>query len=275
MFELIFTSYDDSYSMIRHTRQTDEIRGMGGVESWCLHVAVGTASDWREFTSAMSADSIASRAVDLWRFLECEPMSLTRFGEALNAEANDAGAGRAKRVIVGYSMGGRLALHALARADGPWDAAVIVSAHPGLGDRDERRARLAHDAGWAAQAFGGDWQKFLEEWNAQSVLAGEAPRDADASARLVMRRREIARSFVDWSLGAQEPMWEALGQIKVPVLWVVGERDEKFHGLGQRAVSLMPQARLAVAPGVGHRVPWDCGEWFAARVAEFVRASVC
>ena len=261
--------------MIRHTRQTDEIRGAGAIECWCLHGAVGSAGDWREFAAAMSADSIASRAVDLWRFLACEPMSMARFGEALNAEANDAGAGRAKRVLVGYSMGGRLALHALARADAPWDAAVIVSAHAGLEDADERRARLAQDAGWAAQAFGGDWQKFLEEWNAQSVIAGDAMRDADASARLVMRRREIARSFVDWSLGAQEPMWGELGRIKVPVLWIVGERDEKFHGLGQRAVSMMPQARLAVAPSAGHRVPWDCGEWFAARVAEFVRASVC
>ena len=261
--------------MIRHNRQTDEIRGMGAVECWCLHGAVGSAGDWREFAAAMSADSIASRAVDLWRFLACEPRSLTRFGEALNAEANDVSAGRAKRVLVGYSMGGRLALQALARADAPWDAAVIVSAHPGLEDADERCARLAQDAGWATKAFGGDWQKFLEEWNAQSVLAGEAPRDAEASARLVMRRREIARSFVDWSLGAQEPMWGELGRIKVPVLWVVGERDEKFHRLGERAVSQMSQARLAVAPGAGHRVPWECREWFAARVGEFVRASVC
>lgn len=275
MFELIFTSCDDSYSMIQRTRQTDEIRGAGAIECWCLHGAVGSASDWREFAAAMSADSIASRAVDLWRFLACEPMSMARFGEALNAEANDAGAGRAKRVLVGYSMGGRLALHALEQADAPWDAAVIVSAHPGLEDADERRARLAQDAGWATQAFGGDWQKFLEEWNAQSLLVGRPPRDADASARFVMRRREIARSFVDWSLGAQESMWGELGRIKVPVLWVVGELDEKFHGLGQRAVSMMPQARLAVAPSAGHRVPWDCGEWFAARVAEFVRASVC
>jgi 2-succinyl-6-hydroxy-2,4-cyclohexadiene-1-carboxylate synthase len=260
--------------MIQRTRQTDEIRGAGAIECWCLHGAVGAVGDWRTFAAAMSVQSIASRAVDLWRFLACEPMSLTRFGEALNAEANDVSAGRAKRVLIGYSMGGRLALHALARDDAPWDAAVIVSAHPGLEDADERRARLAQDAGWAAQAFGGDWQKFLEEWNAQAVLAGEAPRDADESARLVMRRREIARSFVDWSLGAQEPMWDDLGRIEIPVLWVVGERDEKFHRLGERAVSLMPQARLAVAPGAGHRVPWECGEWFAERVTEFLRAAM-
>ncbi|MGA0853591.1 MAG: alpha/beta fold hydrolase [Luteolibacter sp.] len=260
--------------MIQSTRQTDEIRGAGVVECWCLHGAVGAAGDWRTFAAAMSEQSIATRAVDLWRFLACEAMSMTRFGEALNAEANDAGAGQAKRVLVAYSMGGRLALHALLRDDSPWDAAVIVSAHPGLEDADERRARLAQDAAWATKAFGGDWQKFLDEWNAQAVLAGDAVRDADASARLVMRRREIARSFVDWSLGAQEPMWNELGRIKIPLLWVVGERDEKFHHLGKRAVSSMPQARMVVAPGAGHRVPWECGEWFSQRVIEFLRAEI-
>jgi 2-succinyl-6-hydroxy-2,4-cyclohexadiene-1-carboxylate synthase len=270
MFELIFTSYDDSYSMIRHTRQTDEIRGMGGVECWCLHGAVGAASDWREFAASMSEQSIASRAVDLWRFLACEPMSLARFGEALNAEANDVGAGRAKRVLVGYSMGGRLALHALARADSPWDAAVIVSAHPGLEDADERCARLAQDAGWAAKAFGGDWQKFLEEWNAQSVLVGRPPRDADASARLVMRRREIARSFVDWSLGAQEPLWARLPEIKVPVLWIAGENDEAYTAIAQRAAGLMPNARVAIAPDCGHRVPWQAESWLIDQVTGFL-----
>jgi len=90
----------------------------------------------------------------------------------------------------------------------------------------------------------------------------------------VVHRREIARSFVDWSLGAQEPMWDQLGRIRIPVLWVVGERDKKFYDLGRRAVSLMPQACLAVAPGAGHRVPWECGAWFAARVMGFLRRSL-
>ena len=260
--------------MIQHTKQTDEIRGAGAIECWCLHGAVGAVGDWREFAAAMSKDAIATRSVDLWRFLACEPMSMSRFGEALNAEANDVGVGRAKRVLLAYSMGGRLALHALTQAGGPWDTAVIVSAHPGLESAVERGERLAQDAAWATKAFAGDWQEFLNDWNAQSVLAGELPRDAEASARLVTRRREIARSFVDWSLGAQEPMWGVLGLIRIPVLWVVGERDEKFRSIGERAVSLMPQTQLALAPGAGHRVPWERSEWFAARVGEFIRASV-
>jgi 2-succinyl-6-hydroxy-2,4-cyclohexadiene-1-carboxylate synthase len=86
-----------------------------------------------------------------------------------------------------------------------------------------------------------------------------------------MRRREIARSFVDWSLGAQEPLWDRLHEISIPVLWIAGENDPKFLALAERAVSLMPHAHLAIAPGAGHRVPWEAEAWFADQVARFLK----
>jgi 2-succinyl-6-hydroxy-2,4-cyclohexadiene-1-carboxylate synthase len=95
--------------------------------------------------------------------------------------------------------------------------------------------------------------------------------DAQASGSLVMRRREIARSFVDWSLGAQQPLWERLHEITAPLLWVAGENDVKFRTLAERAVSLIPRATLAIAPGAGHRVPWEAEAWLAEKVAGFLR----
>ncbi|MGA0846863.1 MAG: hypothetical protein ACO3RV_09995, partial [Luteolibacter sp.] len=97
------------------------------------------------------------------------------------------------------------------------------------------------------------------------------PRPAGMAHSLAMRRREIARSFVDWSLGAQEPLWKRMGSIQIPVLWICGEYDEKFCQLGDRAVSLMQDARLAIAPGAGHRVPWENPEWFHREVLQFLK----
>jgi 2-succinyl-6-hydroxy-2,4-cyclohexadiene-1-carboxylate synthase len=119
----------------------------------------------------------------------------------------------------------------------------------------------------------GNWQEFLTKWNAQPLLGGPM-RDPQASGSLVMRRREIARSFVDWSLGAQQPLWERLHEITVPVLWVAGENDAKFRALAERAVSLIPRSTLAIAPGAGHRVPWDAEEWLAEKVAGFLREGI-
>lgn len=240
---------------------------------WCLHGAVGEAADWEDWT----VDGWAVRRVDLWRFLDCCPMSLAAFGDALNREAESLGG---PRVLLGYSMGGRLALQALA-AGGPWAAAVIISAHPGLEDAAQRSRRLASDAVWASRALSGDWAGFLADWNRQGVLEPGNRREADerrpADRRgLVARRREIARSFIDWSLGAQPPLWDRLGSIRAPLLWVAGERDAKFRALAERAAALAGARGepVAIAPGAGHRVPWEAPEWLASRVGKFLSARV-
>jgi pimeloyl-ACP methyl ester carboxylesterase len=55
------------------------------------------------------------------------------------------------------------------------------------------------------------------------------------------------------------------------VLWVVGANDAKFLALAERAVPRMARATLVVAPGAGHRVPWEAEAWLAEKVAAFLR----
>jgi len=257
--------------VIQHSKQADERREAGPMECWCLHGAAGMAADWRGFAKNLAATGIGSRAVDLWRFLECQPMSLTGFGSALNADASGEVFRGSSRALLGYSMGGRLALHALLEKDHPWQAAVIVSAHPGLETGPERADRRASDTAWATQALAGNWQEFLDSWNAQAVVGSARLRDPNASSSLIARRREVARSFVDWSLATQQPLWERLGEISIPVLWIAGENDPKFLALAERATALIPHAHLAIASAAGHRVPWEAEAWFADQVASFLK----
>ncbi len=257
--------------MIEYSKQADERREAGPFECWCLHGAVGMAADWRSFAKQLAATGISSRAVDLWRFLSCCPLPLPDFGQALNAEAKGEVFRGKGRALLGYSLGGRLALHALLEKDHPWQAAVLVSAHPGLETEPTRAARRITDTEWASHALTGNWQNFLTAWEAQAVFGNRPMREPLASGSLVMRRREMARSFVDWSLGTQQPLWDRLAEISIPVLWIAGEKDPKFLALAERAVSLMPNATLATAAAAGHRVPWDAEIWFAERVAGFLR----
>ena len=227
---------------------------------WCLHGAVGMAADWE----GLSLPGWAVKRVDLWRFLDCCPMSMGEFGRALNTEAR---AEQGRKVLVGYSMGARLALHALLQG-GPWAAAVLVGPHPGLEQEEERAVRRAADAEWASLALSGEWQDFLARWESQPVLTGSgSPVDR---RNLSVRRREVARSFIDWSLGVQEPLWGRLGEISCPVFWCAGERDAKFRELAARAVPRLPQGELWLAPGSGHRVPWEAPAAFREKLGEFL-----
>jgi len=230
---------------------------------WALHGAVGMAVDWREFSQALGDKGMMTRRVDLWRFLACCPMPISEFGEALNGEVKED-----DPILLGYSMGGRLALHALLDAPQKWSKAIIVSAHTGLGSEGERNARMGHDASWAAKALSGDWGEFLDAWQGQGVLEG----DSLLPDRLALesRRKLVARSFIDWSTGAQEDLLPQLEQIECPVLWVTGERDVKFCHVGEKGVAALPDAKHIVVPGCGHRVPWEKPQEFVDLVADFI-----
>ena len=106
---------------------------------WCLHGAVGMAEDWKDFAAEWGRRGETVRRVDLYRFVDCEPMELAAFGKAFSEEVR-AGGEPGNNVLVGYSMGGRLALHALLEAagEGVFSKAVIVSAHAGLSGERER-----------------------------------------------------------------------------------------------------------------------------------------
>lgn len=235
------------------------------VNLWCLHGAVGAASDWLPWRDAFAAAALELRAVDLWRYLDCCPRSLVHTAVALNAEAQpQAGV----NILLGYSMGGRIALHALLDESSPWDAAVLVSAHPGLESEAEKVTRREKDAYWSVKCLHGEWETFLSEWQEQGILQGAA---ISNRVPLRLRRKEIARSFLDWSLGAQEPLWSRLGEVKIPLLWLTGEADEKFTVLARRAAAQMPQAQHTVIANAGHRMPWQQEHAFAAAVIEFAR----
>lgn len=241
---------------------------------WALHGAVGMAGDWDSLARALAADGQVLRGVDLWRFLMCEPMGMRMFARAFNSEVERAG-GDDKRILLGYSMGGRLALHVLLDRPELWSGAVICSAHPGLSDAGEKVQRLAKDAEWAGRALRArpeDWLEFLELWNGQGVLGGTAPEGLEMKDRgpLKMRREAVARSFMDWSLGGQEDLLNELGGLDLPVRWVVGAEDEKFAALGERAVSFLPKGELCRVAEAGHRVPWEKPEEFAALVQKLV-----
>lgn len=266
--------------MIHTSKQTDELlqaarqaakasdEAVLPIECWCLHGAVGAASDWRSLASSFAKQGISTRAVDLWRFLQCESVTMPEFGRRLNADAEGEVSRGQRRILIGYSMGGRLALHAL-MAGGPWDAAIIISANPGLRDPQQAAQRRSQDAHWATRALTESWADFLSAWNAQPILGG-AMRDEREDKKLIQRRREIARSFVDWSVANQENLWDRLTEIKIPVLWIAGEKDEKFFNIAHEAAEKSPNFSLALAPATGHRVPWENEAWLSDNIHAFL-----
>lgn len=173
---------------------------------------------------------------------------------------------------VGYSMGGRFALHsALARPD-VVERLVLIGATAGLESADERAARIADDERRAARIEEIGVDAFLDEWLALPLFAGLDDVAACRAERLDNSAAGLASSLRLAGTGTQAPTWHRLGELEMPVLVVAGALDTKFAGLGERlAESIGPNAELALIDDAGHTAHLEQPERFLAILRGWLR----
>ena len=226
-----------------------------------LHGFLGQASDWHSVP-------LECEAVDLWKDLAAIPKGAPfrvwaqLFNERMRRETTSG----EKPVLMGYSMGGRLAMSAVLSDPSVYRALILVSANPGI--KEGRVGRTASDEKWAERFTSGKWSEVLHDWNAQAVLKSthgdQLPRAEDS-----FQRPLLARALREWSLAEQPDFRGALTDLRLPVLYVTGREDSKFTGLMQDQ-KLGEGHEVATIANAGHRVPWDQPEIFAKTVREFL-----
>jgi 2-succinyl-6-hydroxy-2,4-cyclohexadiene-1-carboxylate synthase len=158
--------------------------------------------------------------------------------------------------LCGYSLGGRVALNVALAAPERVSRLVLVSCSPGIEDDEERAERRTADMALADELERIPFEQFIDNWRSQPLFA-EDPPDVAERAREDQRRNEphaLAAAMRGLGTGEMAPLWARLGELTIPVTVVVGERDAKFRAIGERMVTLMPDARLVVIAG-GHGLP--------------------
>ncbi|MDO9021771.1 MAG: alpha/beta fold hydrolase [Deltaproteobacteria bacterium] len=167
---------------------------------------------------------------------------------------------RGRRVLVGYSLGARLALSLALRHPGDLRAVVLVGGTPGIEDPAERAQRAAADDALAASIARDGLEAFVERWEALPLFATQremAPerRAAQRAWRTAHEAGGIAWALSTLSTGRMPPLWEALATAPFAVHAVTGERDEKFTRIAEEMVrrggGRVVHHRVA---GAGHNV---------------------
>jgi 2-succinyl-6-hydroxy-2,4-cyclohexadiene-1-carboxylate synthase len=218
-----------------------------------LHGFTQTGRSWQPIAHAL-AGRYRAVAPDLpghGDFAERRPASFAACDAYLRALAD----GR-PFTLAGYSLGGRVALHAALSLGPVVERLVLMGASPGIADPAERAARAADDAALADRIEAIGIEAFVGEWGAQPLFAG-MPRGVAELAdedRLRNTAPGLAAALRGLGTGVMPPLWERLGELTIPVDLVVGERDEKFRAIAERMEGPLAAARLHVIDGAGHAV---------------------
>ena len=186
--------------------------------------------------------------------------------------AEIAVAARPGCVLAGYSMGGRLALHAALRGSAPVAALVLVGASAGIEDPQERAARARADEALAAWMEGQATEDVVDRWERQPVFAGQ-PRElvaAQRAGRLAHHPGDLAALLRSAGQGACPPVWDRLPGLGIPLLARAGERDERYAAAARRMAALAPAGRARLIPGTGHAPQLEAPDATAAALLELL-----
>jgi 2-succinyl-6-hydroxy-2,4-cyclohexadiene-1-carboxylate synthase len=230
-----------------------------------LHGFTQTRRSWERIADAIG-DRYETVTVDAPGHGRSDGVRLDLAGAA-TALAEEVG----PAIYVGYSMGGRLALHvAVARPD-VVERLVLVSASPGIADPTVRAERRAADDRLADEIERDGVDAFLERWLALPLFARLPTDAAGIEQRRANSATGLASSLRLAGTGAQDSLWGRLDQLTMPVLLVVGEHDAKFRAIAAEMATAIPGgATVEVIGGAGHVVHLEQPTAFVALVRDWL-----
>ncbi len=231
------------------------------------HGFTQTARSWAEIERrlAVLAPHLATTAVDLPGHGTATNITTGLWGSADHL-VDSGGTG----AYVGYSMGGRVALHAALAHPERVTSLVLIGATAGIVDSAERFERREWDERLAdrIEAIGVDM--FIDEWLANPLFGGLDEESAARNDRLRNTAEGLASSLRTCGTGTQDSLWDRLAEIHCPTLVLVGEHDTKFRALGDRLVAAIPDSRLTIIADSGHSVHLEAPQATAAALSEFL-----
>lgn len=223
-----------------------------------IHGFLGLPSDWDQFGFSQLVaynlfnSSISPSKEGFWEWAK-------RFNQRVESDG----------IMMGYSLGGRLGMHALLEQPHKWKAGIFISSHTGIKQHEEKSFRLSHDLKWALRFKSEDWNELVRDWNAQPVFGGIHP-------SLQRKESDFCREYLSlllkyYSRGEQEDLSNAIQKIQVPILWVGGENDVAFEKAAKDLNFAHPQSKIHFIKGAAHRVPWEQPELFKTIIHSFLQ----
>ncbi len=254
-----------------------EIEGEGPLLV-ALHGFTGSAESFSGLARALRARRRVARLDLLGHGRSGAPLDPARYGvweaaQDVLALLDELGAPQAD--VLGYSLGGRIALRAALLSPRRVASLVVESASPGIASEAERRRRRASDEDLARLLDERGIAAFVDRWERVPLFATQARcpparLDSQRAQRLSQRPQGLACSLRGAGAGQADDIAPRLGEIAVPALLIAGALDENYRELLQGMAQRMRQARCIAVRGAGHNVHFEKPRIYARIVSEFL-----
>lgn len=240
-----------------------------------LHGFLGSQQDWQDITEQLQNDfhcisidlpghgdnqqQLAEQVLPTPGFKRCAELITTTLA-TLNVH---------RYHLVGYSLGGRIALHIAKLYPEQLLSLVLESCHPGLQSQADKIARKQNDAAWADKLSSMPISEFLKLWYQQAVFSDLTPAEQSA---LVTKRSDnnpfaLANCYQATSLAEQDDLWDIPAQLNIKVHFIAGHQDSKFMALASRWQQ-QQNIMLHTIEASGHNVHLAAPKQFATKLQQ-------
>ncbi len=236
---------------------------MSKVDIIFLHGFLGVPSDWNGVLERLTYEIKGSDVTPTYHVLDyfnqpnLSPKHsfenvATEFINVIESKATSS-----RKILVGYSLGGRLALHIFEKKPELFERLVCVSTNPGFksSDLEEMMERDSKDQYWSELFLHGDWNEVVQKWNHQDVFSDSVNEPERESGNY--RRDLLAKSLLNWSLAKQTNKRDLMRRFPKNITVAVGERDKKFLELTRGLLNEIPDIGIKIIPQSSHRVLFD------------------
>jgi 2-succinyl-6-hydroxy-2,4-cyclohexadiene-1-carboxylate synthase len=244
-----------------------------GVPLVLLHGFTGSGSSWEPFLDALSVHYRVILPDIIGHGHSDSPAVADRY--RIEQAADDVAALVDEPfLLLGYSMGGRLALTLADRYPHQIRALILESATAGYRSAEERMERRASDESLAERIEQQGLAWFVDYWGQLPLWANQsaAMRETLRSARLHNNLIGLANSLRGMGTGAMPSLWDRLALLTIPTLLLVGELDTKFTAINREMAQLLPQAQMHVIENAGHATHIEQPAAWLAQVQAFLNA---
>lgn len=244
----------------------------------CLHGFTGDTTTWLPFVEEWSKHSKVIIPDIIGHGQTDSPDSEQRY--QIEAAAHDLSKlldqiGVEQVDILGYSMGGRLALTFALLFPHRVRKLILESASPGLLTEKERELRRMNDAKLANFIKEQGIQSFVDYW--EEIPLFSTMKGLPKSLQETIRKQRLnnspvglANSLIGMGTGSQPSWWERLNELEMDVLLLTGQKDNKFCLLAKKMINELKNGTWMVFENSGHAIHVEEKEKFGTIVSDFL-----